>query len=84
VTSGGIGVVRKHQLQKKAQPLPFIKGGTTKEKKKTKVLTQNKWPWVPAGLDAKTDRAGWLPAVSYCSALLCSALQSQIRAVTSE
>jgi hypothetical protein len=28
-----------------------------------------------AGLDAKSDRAGWLPAVSYCSALLCSALR---------
>jgi hypothetical protein len=28
----------------------------------------NIWPWVPAGLDAKSDRAGWLPAVSYCSA----------------
>jgi hypothetical protein len=24
-----------------------------------------------AGLDAKGDRAGWLPAVSYCSALPC-------------
>jgi hypothetical protein len=33
----------------------------------------NIWPWVPAGPDAKSDRAGWLPAVSYCSALLCSA-----------
>jgi hypothetical protein len=43
-------------------------------KKKKKVLTQNNiWPWFPAGLDAKSDRAGWLPAVSYCSA--CSALQ---------
>jgi hypothetical protein len=31
----------------------------------------NIWPWVPAGLDAKNDRAGCLPAVSYCSALLC-------------
>jgi hypothetical protein len=28
-------------------------------------------PWVPEGLDAKSDRVGWLPAVSYCSALLC-------------
>jgi hypothetical protein len=37
VTLGGIGVVREHQLQKKkkAQPLPFIKGGTTKEEEKT-------------------------------------------------
>jgi hypothetical protein len=32
VTSGGIGVVREHQLQK-TQPLPFIKGGTKEEKK---------------------------------------------------
>jgi hypothetical protein len=30
----------------------------------------NIWPWVPAGLDARSDRAGWLSAVSYCSALL--------------
>jgi hypothetical protein len=30
-------------ITKKAQPLPFIKGGTTKEEKKTKVLTQNKY-----------------------------------------
>jgi hypothetical protein len=29
------------------------------------------WPWVPAGIDARSDRAGWLPAVSYCSAMLC-------------
>jgi hypothetical protein len=37
VTSGGIGVVRENQL-KKAQSLPFIKGGTTKEEKKNKSL----------------------------------------------
>jgi hypothetical protein len=30
----------------------------------------NIWPWVPPGINAKSDRAGWLPAVSYCSALL--------------
>jgi hypothetical protein len=42
------------------------------EEKNTKVLTLNNiWSWAPAGLDAKSDRAGWLPAVSYCSALLC-------------
>jgi hypothetical protein len=29
---------------------------------------------VPAELAAKNDRGGWLPAVSYCPALLCSAL----------
>jgi hypothetical protein len=27
---------------------------------------------VPAELDARSDRAGWLPALSYSSALLCS------------
>jgi hypothetical protein len=26
--------------------------------------------WVPAGADARCERAGWLPAVSFCSALL--------------
>jgi hypothetical protein len=30
----------------------------------------NIWPWVPAGLDTRSKCAGWLPAVSYCSALL--------------
>jgi hypothetical protein len=39
----------------------------------------NVWPWVPAGLDAKSDRAGWLPAVSYCSALLCQFSSGQLR-----
>jgi hypothetical protein len=35
VTSGGIGVVREHQIQEKKSPTPpFIKGGTTKEEKK--------------------------------------------------
>jgi hypothetical protein len=31
----------------------------------------NIWPWVPAGPDTRCERAGWLPAVSFCSALLC-------------
>jgi hypothetical protein len=58
---------------KKNQPLPFIKGGTKKEEKNKSLDTEqiHIWPLVPAGLDAKSDRAGWLPAVSYCSALLC-------------
>jgi hypothetical protein len=30
-------------MEKKAQPIPFIKGGTKKEEKKTKVLTLNKY-----------------------------------------
>jgi hypothetical protein len=41
VTSGGIGIV-KNTNYKKAQSLPFIKGGTTREEK-TEVLTQNKY-----------------------------------------
>jgi hypothetical protein len=49
------------------QPLPFIRGGTKKEGKKI-VLTLNKYMAMgPSGC----DRAGWLLAVSYCSALLC-------------
>jgi hypothetical protein len=43
-----------------------------KKKKQKSWHWTNIWPWVRAGLDAKSDRAGWLPAVSYCSALLCS------------
>jgi hypothetical protein len=56
---------------KKPNPSLFIKGGTTKEKKHKSWHWTNIWPWVPAGIDAKSDRASWLPAVSYCSALLC-------------
>jgi hypothetical protein len=26
----------------------------------------NIWPWVPAGPDARCERAGWLPAVTFC------------------
>jgi hypothetical protein len=43
-------------MKKKAQPLPFIKGGTTKEedKKKTKVLTLNKYMVMgPSGAQCK-------------------------------
>jgi hypothetical protein len=40
VTSGGIGVVREHQLQKKTNPLPFIKGGTMKEEKNESLDTE--------------------------------------------
>jgi hypothetical protein len=70
VTSGGIAVVREHQLQKNPTP-PFYQRRNNERRKKNKSLdTTNIWPWVPAGLDAKSDRAGWLPAVSYCSALL--------------
>jgi hypothetical protein len=62
-------------MKKKAQPLPFIKGRTKKEGGKTKVLTLNKYMAMgPSGARCQKDRAGWLPAVSYCSALLCSAL----------
>jgi hypothetical protein len=45
VTSGGIGVVREHQLQKK-KPNPSLlskEEQRKKKKKKTKVLTQNKY-----------------------------------------
>jgi hypothetical protein len=76
VTSGGIRRSKGTPIiKKKSNPSLFINGGTLKEGgKKTKVLTLNKniGPWVPAGLDARSDHAGWLPAVSYCSALLCS------------
>jgi hypothetical protein len=59
---------------KKSNPSLFNKGGTTKEEINKSWHWTNIWPWVPAGLDARSDRAGWLPAVSYCSALLCSAV----------
>jgi hypothetical protein len=48
--------------------------------KRSKVVGEsNKWPWVPAGLDAKSDRAGWLPTVSYCSALVGEEEVSNLR-----
>jgi hypothetical protein len=59
-----------------ANPSLFIKGGTTKEEEKNKSLNTEQIYWVPAGLDAKSDRAGWLPAVSYCSALLSSSISA--------
>jgi hypothetical protein len=69
VTSGGIRCSKGTPITKNLNPSLFIKGGTTKEKKSWHWT--NIWPWVLAQLDAKSDRAGWLPAVSYCSALLC-------------
>jgi hypothetical protein len=38
VTSGGIRCSKGTPIIKKAQPLPFMKGGTTKEGKKNKSL----------------------------------------------
>jgi hypothetical protein len=79
VTSGGIRCSKGTSIiKKKPNPSHFIQGGSTKEggggKQKSWHWT-NVWPWVPAGLDARSDRAGWLSAVSYCSALLCCAIQ---------
>jgi hypothetical protein len=77
VTSDGIRCSKGTPIIKKPNPSLFIKGGTTKEKNKSLDAEQmHIWPWVPAGLDARSDHAGWLPAVIYCSALLCSALLS--------
>jgi hypothetical protein len=69
VTSGGIRCSKGTPIIKKPKPSLFIKGGTTKEKKNKSLDTEQIWPWVPAGVDAKSDRAGWLPTLSYCSAL---------------
>jgi hypothetical protein len=58
---------------KKPNPSLLSKEEQRKKKQKQKSWHRtNIWPWVPAWLDAKSDHAGWLPAVSYCSALLCS------------
>jgi hypothetical protein len=43
VTSGGIRCSKGTPIIKKPNPSLFIKGGTTKEKKKTKVWTLNKY-----------------------------------------
>jgi hypothetical protein len=58
---------------------PFYQRRNKERRKKTKIFTLNKYIAMGlSGLDAKSDRAGWLPAVSYCSAL-----QVQFRAVRS-
>jgi hypothetical protein len=38
----------------------------------------NIWPWVPARPDARCERAGWLPAVSFC---FCFCFCSSVSAV---
>jgi hypothetical protein len=43
VTSGGIRCSKGTPIIKKPNPSLFIKGETTKEEKKTKVLTLNKY-----------------------------------------
>jgi hypothetical protein len=75
VASGGIRCSKGTLIIKKPNPSLLSKEEQRKKKKKQKSWHwTNIWPWVPAGLNANSDRAGWLPAVSYCSALLCSAL----------
>jgi hypothetical protein len=83
VTSGEKRCSKGTPIIKKSNPSLFIKGGTTKEEKKQKSWHwTNIWPWVPTGLDARSDRAGCLPAVSYCSALLLrESLQPAVRRV---
>jgi hypothetical protein len=71
VTSGGIRCSKGAPIIKKSPTPPFYQRRNNERRKKLKSWHwTNIWPWVPAGLDAKSDRAGWLPAVSYCSALL--------------
>jgi hypothetical protein len=54
----------------------FPQRRNNERRKKTKVLTLNKYTAMgPRRLDARSDRAGWLPAVSYCPALLCTDTQ---------
>jgi hypothetical protein len=43
VTSGGIRCSKGTPIIKRSNPFLFIKGGTTKERKKAKVLTLNKY-----------------------------------------
>jgi hypothetical protein len=82
LTSGGKRCSKGTPIIKKSNPSLFIKGGTTKEgKKQTYSHRTNKWPWVPVGFDARSDCAGWLPAVSYCSALLKSKERMRIERV---
>jgi hypothetical protein len=74
VTSGGIGCSMGAPIIKKSNLSLLSKEEQRKKEKITKVLTLNKyiWPWVPAGLDARSDRAGWL----LCSALLYGSVLS--------
>jgi hypothetical protein len=86
VTSGGIRCSKGTPIIKKVQPLPFYqrknnerrKGRTTKKEKKNKSLDieQIYGHGSQRGLMPGSDRAGWLPAVSYCSALKSLLIQN--------
>jgi hypothetical protein len=68
VTSGGIRSSKETPIIKKTKP-SLLSKEEQRKKEKTKVLTLNRNMTIgPSGVDAKSDRAGWLPAVSYCSA----------------
>jgi hypothetical protein len=69
---------KRKPVEKPSVTLLFIFEADQRRRKKTQRSrhTTNIWPRVPPGPDARSDRAGWLPAVSFCSALLCSKEQS--------
>jgi hypothetical protein len=74
VTLGRIRFSKGTPIIKKSNPSIFIKGGTTKEGKKTKVLTLNKYMAVgPSGARCR-EWPCWLVAGSkllLCSVMLC-------------
>jgi hypothetical protein len=63
VTSGEIRCIKGTPIIKKPNPSLFIKGGTSKEEKNKSLDTEQIY-----GHGFQRDRAGWLPAASYCSA----------------
>jgi hypothetical protein len=69
VTSAGVRYSKGTPIIINVQPRPFYQRKNNERRKKNVLTLTNIWPWVPVGLDAKSDHAGCLPAVSHCSAL---------------
>jgi hypothetical protein len=74
VTSGGVRCSKWTPIyiyiyiyiyKRPTHPLSIRRINERKEKQRSWHWT-NIWPWVPAGPDSRCERAGWLPAVSFC------------------
>jgi hypothetical protein len=80
VTSGAIRCNKGTPIVEKSPTPPFLSKEEQREKGKTRSIDieQIYRHGSQRGLDDGSDRAGWLPAVSYCSALLCSAQELEV------
>jgi hypothetical protein len=80
VTSGGVRCSKWTPIYIYKRPTPplSIRRINEREKKQRPWHWTNIWPWVPAGPDARCERAGWLPAVSF---YFCSPCNSPWRPI---